>query len=85
MRPTHERSTQWRWICFGASLAKGTSRKFKASLRPAISRTACGTPLSRISGSKIGVSQQILTILLQLGTASEPHFIGCQDLLTDPF
>jgi len=49
-RPPHGRSTQWRWICSGASLAKATSRKFKAPPRRAIRRTAYGAPLlSRIS------------------------------------
>jgi len=35
-----EEFTQWRWICFGANLAKAASRKFKALPRRAIRRTA---------------------------------------------
>ena len=40
MRPLHERSTLWRWICSGASLAKATCRKFKARPRRATRRNA---------------------------------------------
>ena len=37
----HGRSTEWRWICSGASLAKATSHKFKAPSKRAIRDTAC--------------------------------------------
>jgi carboxymethylenebutenolidase len=43
MPPPRGWSMQWRWTCSTASLARATSRKFKAPPRRVIKRTACGT------------------------------------------
>ena len=47
MRPPRGWSMPWRWTCSTASLARATSRKFKAPSRRVIRRGACGT-LSRM-------------------------------------
>jgi carboxymethylenebutenolidase len=79
MRPPHGLSTPWRWIYSGVSLAKATSRKFKAPLRRAIRRIACGLSLEPARYDPLGIAHVFRTPPLRYAVrlTKHPMWPGC--------